>query len=208
MSTRDPRVDAYIAKRAPFAQPILRELRAIIHEAHPDITEDIKWGAPAFMHKGIVCIIAGFKSYVGVNFWKGALIVPAKARRATDDKGMQRMETMTSLDDMPPRKTIIGYVKAAVKLNEGGLPTPNRGKLAPAKKRTPVRTPPSLSKALARNKKAKTTFDNFSPSHKREYIEWISEAKTDETRDRRIEQALGWMSDGKPRNWKYMKRKV
>src|SRR3954469_7480145 len=99
MGTKDTRVDAYIARKAPFAQPILKELRAIIHEAHSDIEEDIKWGAPAFMHKGIVCIIAGFKEYVGVNFWKAALITGANTRRATDDKGMKQLEKMRSLDD-------------------------------------------------------------------------------------------------------------
>lgn len=207
MGKKDPRVDAYVAKQAAFAQPILKELRAIAHEAAPDIVEDIKWGAPAFMHKGIVFIMAGFKAHVGVNFWKGALIVPAKARRATDDKAMTQLGRMASLADMPPKKIIIGYVKTAIKLNEGGLPTPNRGKDAPAKKRAPLRTPPSLSAALERNAKAKTTFDNFSASHKREYIEWITEAKSAETRDRRIEQALGWMAEGKPRNWKYMKKR-
>jgi len=207
MGKKDPRVDAYIAKKAPFAQPILKELRAIIHEAHPEIDEDIKWGAPAFMHKGIVCIIAGFKEYVGVNFWKGALIVPSNARRAGDDKDMKQLEKIRSIDDLPARRKIIGYVKAAVKLNEGGVPTPNRGKDAPIRKRGPLRTPPSLAKALARNAKAKMTYDGFSPSHKREYVEWIGEAKTDETRERRIEQALGWLAEGKPRNWKYMKKR-
>jgi uncharacterized protein YdeI (YjbR/CyaY-like superfamily) len=207
MGKKDPRVDAYIEKKAPFAQPILRELRAIIHEADPAVEEDIKWGAPAFMHKGIVCIMAGFKEYVGVNFWKGALIVPSMARRATDDKDMKQLEKMRSIEDLPPRKKIIAYVQAAVKLNEGGVPTPNRGKDAPIKKRAPLRTPPSLSKALARNAKAKATYDGFSPSHKREYVEWIADAKSEETRDRRIEQALGWMAEGKPRNWKYMKKR-
>jgi uncharacterized protein YdeI (YjbR/CyaY-like superfamily) len=207
MGKKDPRVDAYIAKKAPFAQPILKELRAIIHEAHPGIDEDIKWGAPAFMHKGIVCIIAGFKEYVGVNFWKGALIVPSKARRAGDDRDMKQLEKMYSIDELPQRKKIIAYVQAAVKLNEGGVPTPNRGKDAPAKKHGPLRTPPSLAKALARNAKAKATYAGFSPSHKREYVEWIGDAKTEETRDRRIEQALGRLAEGKPRNWKYMKKK-
>jgi uncharacterized protein YdeI (YjbR/CyaY-like superfamily) len=207
MGKRDPRVDAYIAKKAPFAQPILKALREIIHEADPAIEEDIKWGAPAFMHKGIVCIMAGFKEYVGVNFWKGALIVPSQTRRASDDTGMKQLEKMHTIDELPPKKKIIGYVQIAVKLNEGGVPTPNRGKDAPAKKQGPLRTPPSLAKALARNAKAKATYDGFSPSHKREYVEWISDAKTEETRDRRIEQALGWMAEGKPRNWKYMKRK-
>jgi uncharacterized protein YdeI (YjbR/CyaY-like superfamily) len=205
MGKKDPRVDAYIAKRPAFARPILNSLRDLAHEAVPDVEEDIKWGAPAFMHKGILFIMAGFKEYVGVNFWKGALIVPAKARRSTDDKGMQQLGKIRTLDDMPSRRTIIGYVKAAAKLNEGGVPTPNRGKDAPVKRQGPMRTPPSLSKALARNAKAKKTYAAFSPSHKREYIEWISGAKTEATRDRRIEQALGWMAEGKSRNWKYMK---
>ncbi len=207
MGTKDPRVDAYIAKQAAFAQPILKELRAIAHEADPEITEDIKWGAPAFMHKGIVFIMAGFKAYVGVNFWKGALIVPSQARRVTDDKAMGQIGKMASLAEMPPKRTIVGYVRSAIKLNEGSVQSPKRGKAAPVKKRAPLRTPPSLSAALKRNAKAKTTYESFSPSHKREYIEWIGEAKTTETRDRRIEQALGWMAEGKARNWKYMKKR-
>lgn len=206
MGKRDPRVDAYIAKKAGFAQPMLKTLREIAHEADPDISEDIKWGAPAFMHKGIVFIMAGFKEYVGVNFWKGALIAQSKARRSTDDKGLKQLERMYALDDMPARKKIIGYVKAAIQLNEGGIATPRRGKDAPIRRQGPLRTPPSLAKALGRNARAKKTFENFSASHKREYIQWISEAKTAETRDRRIEQALGWMAEGKPRNWKYMKK--
>jgi uncharacterized protein YdeI (YjbR/CyaY-like superfamily) len=207
MGKKDPRVDAYIAKQGAHAQPILKTLRAIAHETDPDIAEDIKWGAPAFMHSGIVFIMAGFKAHAAVNFWKGALITGAKTRRSTDDRGMEQLGRLTSLDDLPSKKVIAGYIKAAIQLNEGGVTTPMRPKDAPAKKRTPLRTPPSLTQALARNAKAKTTFENFSPSHKRDYIEWISEAKTAETRERRIEQALGWMAEGKPRNWKYMKKK-
>jgi len=207
MGKKDPRVDAYIAKKAPFAQPILKALREMAHEADPAIEEDIKWGAPAFMHKGIVFIMAGFKEHVAVNFWKRGLIVPSRTRRESDDKAMGQLGRIYSIDDLPPKKTIVGYVRTAVKLNEGGMPTPTRGKDAPAKKAGPLRTPPSLAKALARNAKAKATYDGFSPSHKREYVEWISDAKTAETRDRRIEQALGWLAEGKPRNWKYMKQK-
>src|SRR4051812_49862499 len=117
MGKKDPRVDAYIAKKAPFAQPILKELRAIIHEADPDISEDIKWGAPAFMHKGIVCIIAGFKQHCAVNFWRRGLIVGTRARRATDDKEMAKLERMTTIAEMPSKAAISSYVKLAVKLN-------------------------------------------------------------------------------------------
>jgi uncharacterized protein YdeI (YjbR/CyaY-like superfamily) len=206
MGQRDPRVDAYIAKQADFARPIITRFREVVHEADPDIIEDIKWGAPAFMHNGIVCIIAGFKQHCAVNFWRRGLIVGTRARRATDDKEMAKLERITSVADLPSKATITGYVRLAVKLNAGGVTTTKPAKKVAPKKKTPVRTPPSLSKALARNAKAKATYDGFSPSHKREYIEWITEAKTDETRDRRIEQALGWMAEGKPRNWKYIKK--
>jgi uncharacterized protein YdeI (YjbR/CyaY-like superfamily) len=206
MGQRDPRVDAYIAKQADFAKPIIARFREIVHEADPEITEDIKWGAPAFMHKGIVCIIAGFKQHCAVNFWRRGVIVGTRARRATDDKEMEKFGRMTSVADLPSKAAITRYVKLGVKLNEGGVATSKPAVKAVARKKTPVRTPPSLAKALARNAKAKATYDGFSPSHKREYIEWIAEAKTDETRERRVEQALGWMAEGKPRNWKYIKK--
>jgi uncharacterized protein YdeI (YjbR/CyaY-like superfamily) len=158
------------------------------------------------MHKGIVCIIAAFKQHCAVNFWRRGLIVGTRSRRATDDKEMAKLERMTSVADMPSKAAITGYVKLAIKLNDGGVKSPAPAPRTVAKKKSPVRTPPSLSKALARNARAKATYDGFSPSHKREYIEWITEAKSDETRDRRIEQALGWMAEGKSRNWKYIKK--
>ena len=207
MGKRDPRVDAYIAKQPPFAKEICTRLRAIVHEAAPEITEDIKWGHVAFMHKGLVCGLAAFKQHVVFHFWKAALLGGSHARRATDDKTLELLAKLTSADDFPPKSVIAGFVKAAVKLNDGAVKVAKTPTAATAKKKTPLRTPPSLSKALARNKKAKATYDGFSPSHKREYVEWITEAKSEETRDRRIEQALGWMAEGKPRNWKYMKKR-
>jgi uncharacterized protein YdeI (YjbR/CyaY-like superfamily) len=205
MGTKDPRVDAYIARQPDFAKEICTRLRAIVHEAAPAIGEDIKWGHVAFMHKGIVCGLAAFKAHVVFHFWKASLLTGSHSRRATDDKTLERLERITSVADLPPKAAIAGYVKAAFELNDGAVKAPRMAKAA-KKTRAPLRTPPTLAKALARNAKAKKTYDGFSPSHKREYVEWITEAKSEETRDRRIEQALGWMAEGKPRNWKYMKR--
>jgi uncharacterized protein YdeI (YjbR/CyaY-like superfamily) len=165
----------------------------------------MKWGQPAFMHKGIVCVMGAFKAHVAIHFWRSALLTGSHVRRATDDKTLERLERVTSVDDLPPKAAIARFVKAAMQLNDGAVKVPKAAKSS--KTKAPLRTPPSLSRALARNAKAKATYDGFSPSHKREYVEWIAEAKSDETRDRRIEQALGWMAEGKPRNWKYMKQK-
>lgn len=206
MGKKDTRVDLYIAKLPEFSRAICTRFRGIVHEASPEIEEDIKWGHPSFTHKGIVCGMAAFKAHVVIHFWKSALLTGSHVRRATDDKTLERLERVTSVDELPPKAAIAAYVKAAVKLNDGAVRAPKE-EAPPRKTKAPLRTPPSLSKALARNARAKATYDGFSPSHKREYVEWIADAKSEETRDRRIEQALGWMAEGKPRNWKYMKRK-
>lgn len=206
MGTKDTRVDAYIAKQQPFAKEICTRVRAIVHEAAPDITEDIKWGHVAFMHKGIVCGLAAFKHHVVFHFWKASLLGGSHARRSTDDKTLEQLAKLKSVDELPSKSVIASLVKAAVKLNDGAVKVP-KSPMAAKKTKAPLRTPPSLAKALARNAKAKSTYQGFSPSHKREYVEWICDAKSVETRDRRIEQALGWMSEGKPRNWKYMKKR-
>jgi uncharacterized protein YdeI (YjbR/CyaY-like superfamily) len=205
MGKKDTRVDSYLAKLPEFSKAICTRFRAIVHEAAPEIEEDMKWGQPAFMHKGIVCVMGAFKAHVAIHFWRSALLTGSHVRRATDDKTLERLERVTSVDDLPPKAAIARFVKAAMQLNDGAVKVPKAAKSS--KTKAPLRTPPSLSRALARNAKAKATYDGFSPSHKREYVEWIAEAKSDETRDRRIEQALGWMAEGKPRNWKYMKQK-
>jgi uncharacterized protein YdeI (YjbR/CyaY-like superfamily) len=196
MGKKDPRVDVYIAKSADFAKPILTHLRHVVHEGCPDVEEGIKWGVPAYMHQSILCMTAAFKAHVRLVFWKGQLVV--------GKGGANQFGLITKVGDLPPNATLLRYVKTAAKLNESTAD--KRAVAKPAKRTPPVRTPAALVKGLARNKKAKATFDAFSPSHRTEYIEWIVGAKTDETRDRRIEQALEWMAEGKSRNWKYMRR--
>jgi uncharacterized protein YdeI (YjbR/CyaY-like superfamily) len=199
MATRDPRIDAYIAKSAAFAQPILTHIRDVVHATCPDVEETMKWSFPHFQYKGILCSMAAFKEHCSFGFWKGSLIVDAGA--GGDEKGMGQFGRITQLADLPSRKVLSGYIKKAMKLNEEGVPSPTRSK--PKTSRELV-IPEALTRALQSNEKARAAFEKFSPSHKREYVEWITEAKTEATRTRRIETAIAWMAEGKPRNWKYM----
>jgi len=199
MGKRDPRVDAYIEDSADFAKPILKQLRAAVHDACPQCEETMKWRFPHFEYKGMLCGMAAFKEHATFGFWKGSLVMPeAEGGEAARD-GMGHFGKMTSVADIPPRKVLTGYIKKAMALNDEGIKVARKPK-APAK---PVKVPPDLSAALKQSKKGKTAFDAFPPSHKREYVEWITEAKTDDTRARRIKQAVEWIAAGKSRNWKY-----
>ena len=195
---RDPRIDAYIERAAPFAQPILRHARALVHEACPDVEESIKWGMPSFSHAGgILCGMAAFKQHASFGFWRHADVVGEGEPR----DGMGSYGKMTSLDDLPPRTTLLAHLRKAMQLNEAGLKSPKR---KPAPRPAPD-TPEDLAAALANNKAANATFDAFPPGCRREYIEWIVEAKRAETRTKRLAQAIEWMAAGKRRNWKYEK---
>ncbi|HZP67659.1 MAG TPA: YdeI/OmpD-associated family protein [Rudaea sp.] len=197
MGNKDPRVDAYIANSADFAKPILEHLRTIVHRACPDVEETIKWRFPTFMYRGMLCGMAAFKQHCTFGFWKQGLVVGEKA--ATGD-AMGQFGQLRSVADLPSASVLAGYVRKAMKLNEEGVKLPR-----PAKPKAPAAVAPDdLLVALAKNRKAKATFEGFSPSHRREYVEWIVEAKRPETRTRRIEQAVEWLAEGKPRNWKYM----
>jgi uncharacterized protein YdeI (YjbR/CyaY-like superfamily) len=197
MGTKDPRIDAYIAKSAAFAKPILVRLRGIVHEACPEVTETLKWSMPSFEYEGLLCGIAAFKQHCTFGFWKHALVVGDDAKA---EEAMGSFGRITSLEDLPSKAVLARYVKKAMRLNEQGIKTP-REKARPKK---PIPMHPDLRRALAANRKASAAFEAFSPSHKREYLEWITEAKREETRNRRVEQAVEWLAEGKPRNWKYM----
>lgn len=200
MGTRDKRVDAYIAKARDYAKPILDRMRDLVHEACPDVQENIKWGAPFFEYHGTMCMMAAFKNHVKFGFWNSRMVYDAASREAGIHTKLDRIE---NLDGLPPKKVIIAHIKRAMELNEKGIKSPTRSKDRP--KKAPIPMPKVFAAALGRNKKAKATFDEFSPSHRREYLEWITEAKTDATRDRRIDQAIEWMAEGKSRNWKYQR---
>jgi hypothetical protein len=201
MGKRDARVDTYIAKAQPFAQPILEHLRKVVHQACPGVEETMKWSFPHFMHDGILCSMAAFKEHCAFGFWKGALIegAPGLGREA-----MGQFGRITSIRDLPPEKTLMRLVQQAAKLNENGVKTPKVRK--PELPRRPVPPAPAdFLSALRKNKKALATYEGFSPSHKREYVEWITEAKGEATRQRRMTTAIEWMADGKARNWRYQR---
>jgi uncharacterized protein YdeI (YjbR/CyaY-like superfamily) len=198
MPSQDPRVDAYIARAAPFAQPILEKLRAIVHEACPGVEETMKWSMPCFMHAGgILCSMAAFKQHVSFGFWKHALVMGEHVER----DGMGSFGKMASTRDLPPKKELLALVRKAARLNEQGVKVPVARKAAP---KPPPVAPDDLAAALKKNKAAAATFKAFPPSQQREYIEWLSEAKRVETRAKRLAQAVEWLAEGKPRNWKYM----
>lgn len=200
----DPRIDEYINKAAPFAQPILQHLRRVIHKAVPQVLETIKWGFPHFDHKGILCSMAAFKEHCSFGFWKATLLKdPHQLLTKVGETNMGQFGKITSVKDLPTEKTLISYIKEAATLNENGVRLPAKEK-GPGKK--DINVPAELETAFKRSKKAKENFDAFSPSHKREYVEWINEAKTEATKERRINTAIDWLIEGKNMNWKYQNR--
>lgn len=197
MGKKDPRVDAYIARSAEFARPILSEIRETVHAACPGVEETLKWSMPAFMYHGLLCNMAGFKQHATLGFWKGSLILDAKGARA--DEAMGQFGRLHSVKDLPPRKTLAGYIKKAMALNENGVKV-----VRPKPKSKPrPRAPADLQDALKKNKKALANWQAFSPSMQREYVEWITEAKREPTRKQRVATSVAWIAAGKSRNWKY-----
>lgn len=198
MATIDKRVDAYIRKSQPALRPILLHLRELVHEACPDCAETIKWGMPSFTYQGdILCNIAGFKEHVALSFWKRALLKDPKG--LLKEGAMGSLGRVTSIDDLPSDAAIRGFITQAMKLNEEGVKV---AKTKPGTKPAPA-VPAALKSGLAKNRKARENFESFSPSARGEYIEWIAEAKTDATRDKRLATTLEWLAEGKKRNWKY-----
>lgn len=195
--TRDPRIDAYIERAAPFAQPILQALRDAVHAACPQVEESIRWSMPSFSHAGaILCQMAAFKQHASFGYWKHALVMGEGVER----DGMGSYGKMASLKDLPPQKRLRADIRKAMKLNEDGIKAPVVRKATAA----PVADiPADLVAALKQDKAAKATFDAFPPGCRREYIQWITEAKREETRAKRLAQTIEWLAEGKRRNWKY-----
>ncbi|HYD79158.1 MAG TPA: YdeI/OmpD-associated family protein [Paucimonas sp.] len=200
MATMDPRIDEYIAKSAEFARPILTHLRETVHAACPEVEETMKWSMPHFVYHGILCNMAAFKAHCSFGFWKGELILPKDDPKA--EQAMGQFGRITALSDLPPKRTLTAYIKQAMMLNQDGVKAPSREK---PKVRKEVTAPDDLLAALKRQKGALANFEGFSPSAKREYVEWLEEAKTEATRNKRLATAVEWIAEGKHRHWKYMK---
>jgi uncharacterized protein YdeI (YjbR/CyaY-like superfamily) len=201
MATKDPRLDAYIAKSADFARPILHHLRLLVHKVCPEVEETMKWSFPHFDYKGIMCSMASFKQHCAFSFWKTALMKDAKKMLDNRSSAMGSFGRLTSLKDLPSDQIITRYIREAMKLNDDGV-QPKKAKSVEKKE---LIVPNYVIDALRKNKKALSTFENFSSTNKKDYLEWIEGSKTQETRDKRLDQAIEWMAEGKIRNWKYIR---
>jgi len=200
MGKRAPQIDAYIEKAQPFARPILKKVRTLFHKACPNVEETLKWSHPSFQYKGMLGGMAAFKKHAVWGLWKASLINDPHKAMETDPNSPMGGRNITSVGDLPSDNILLDLISQAVELNEKGVKVAKPR----AKPKPPAKVPSDLAAALKKSAKAAATFEEFSPSHKREYIEWITEAKQEETRQRRLAQAIEWMAQGKPRNWKYM----
>ena len=197
MPKTDPRIDAYIAKSAEFAKPILEKLRATVHEACPGCEETLKWSMPHFLYEGkILAGMAAFKAHATFGLWNGTEVMG----RERSGEAMGHLGRITSVKELPAKKVMVGWIREAMAQRDSGVkPTP-KVKKAP---KPAVEVPDDLVAALRKNAAARKTFEAFSPSHRREYVEWITEAKREETRAKRLAQTIEWLAEGKHRNWKY-----
>jgi len=201
MGKTDKRVDNYISKSAEFAKPVLNHFRKIIHSECPEVLETMKWSFPHFEYKGMLCFMASFKNHCAFGFWKAELMKNSqKLFSGIGKTAMGNLGKIHCLDDLPSDKILKDCIREAMVLNENGIKLPTKKKSKIVKE---IEIPSVLLTALRKNKTALDAFENFSYSHKKEYIEWITEAKTEVTRDKRIVTAVEWLSEGKSRNWKY-----
>lgn len=202
----DPKVDAYLAKTAPFAQEILTHLRKLIHKACPDVVEEMKWSRPFFLHGGtILCNISAFKEHCSFGFWGAEMGKVLKDDGVVQEGGMGSLGKITSVKDLPADTKMLAYIRQAAEFIDAGMGD-NRVVVALRVVKAPkaaAETPAEFAAALKKNKAAGKVFEAFSPSCRREYVEWVADAKREETRERRIAQAVEWIAEGKQRNWKY-----
>jgi uncharacterized protein YdeI (YjbR/CyaY-like superfamily) len=205
MEAYDSRTDEYIARAQPFARPILQHLRELVHKACPEVTETIKWGAPFFEYKGFMCMMAGFKNHASFGFWKGKLMSDPNGimdKGEGDKTAMGHFRALKTLEDLPANKILIAYIKEAMRLNEEDIKVAPKPKTAPMAEQ-PV--PDELATLLAANPTSRKQWEAFAPSHRREYIKWINEARTAPTKQKRLATTIEWLLEGKQRMWKYQK---
>ena len=199
-----PEIDAYIASASAFAQPILNRIRELVHKALPDVEEDIKWSMPFFIHRGLILgNMAGFKQHCSFGLWGKEAAAGLRADGLYDRKAMGVLGKLISVEDLPSDREFIKYVRAAAAEINTGARTTNYSRSKPSAPKPPPEVPTSLAAALKKNKAAAAQFAAMPPGCKREYCEWIAEAKRDETREKRAATAVEWIAEGKRRNWKY-----
>ena len=197
-------VDEYIASAAPFAQPVLTHIRALVHKALPDVEENIKWSMPFFMYHGLILgNMAAFKQHCSFGLWGKEAAADLRSNGVYSRDSMGVLGKLTSVQDLPSNRELTSYLRTAAAAIETGARTKNYSRPKPSSPKPPTEVPASLAAALKKNKTAATQFAAMPPGCKREYCEWIAEAKRDETRDKRVATAIEWIAAGKRRNWKY-----
>ncbi len=202
MAVKEKAIDTYIAKSADFAKPILEHIRALVHKSCPDVEEKMKWSMPFFDYKGeMLCHMASFKQHAVMGFWKASLMKDSiLVENAKSETAMGHLGKLTALKDLPADKKITGWIKEAMQLNDKGVKLPAKTKTA---EKTALVVPDYFINALRKNKKALQIFEAFSYSHKKEYLQWVTDAKREETKIKRMESAIEMMAEGKNLNWKY-----
>lgn len=203
MSIYNDRVTAYIDKAQPFAQQVLKHIRALVHKTNKEVEEKMKWGMPHFDYKGMYCGIASMKEHCAFGFWKASLLKdPGNYLVRGENSGMGSFGKIKSLADLPPDKVLIDFINQAKELNDADIKVAAR----PKTETTIHETPEIMIKALKRNQKANAAFQNLSPGKRKEYIEWIAGAKTDLTKEKRLATMLEWVQEGKSLNWRYQSK--
>jgi uncharacterized protein YdeI (YjbR/CyaY-like superfamily) len=202
--SKNSAVDEYIQNAAPFAQPLLTKIRKLVHRACPDATETIKWGFPNFVFgDGILCSMAAFKNHCAFSFWKASLLKDdQRILKVKDKNSMGNLDKLHVIGDLPADKILIAYLKEAALLNENNIKPKSKARRSVA---VPLNIPDYFSQALKKNKQAVVQFNQLSTSHQNEYIEWVAEAKTEPTRNKRLAQTIEWLQEAKSRNWQYQK---
>ena len=204
MATKDPRVDSYIAESAEFARPILKHFRKLIHQGCPAAKETIKWGCPFFDYQGLLCGFASFKAHCSLFFWRDIDVSRWLPKTNNAGAGMGQFGRIMAMADLPKDSVLLACVRSAVE--QRNAPASKVKRARKPGKELPV--PADLKKALVANAKAAATFKDFPPSHRREYIDWISDAKRPETREKRLHTTMQWLTEGKSQNWKYLEQRA
>ena len=204
--TTSPEIDSYVANAQPFARPILTHVRDLVHQACPEIEETIKWSQPFFVYRGaILCNMAGFKAHCSFHFWGREISGVLRESKVLSEENITSFGRISTLSSLPADEQMLTWIRKAVAFIDSGQYTSPVAARSKKERSKAAELPAEFETALRKNQKASAAFQAISPSCKREYIEWINEAKRSETRDKRIATALEWIAEGKQRNWKHQK---
>jgi hypothetical protein len=186
-------INQYMAELPEWQRRMLVRLRQLIHEAAPEVEEAWRWDKPHFDNAGIMVGLCAFKEHVAVWFHKGALLKDTKklfeATARTEEKGMRAYKLHEG--DKINEAAFLDLVKQAVAVNDKGT---KLREAKPTKKALVV--PEDLEQVLRKDPTAWANWEAFPVGHRRAYVEWVTDARQEETRKRRIAQSLEKIREG------------